>query len=183
MFRRSGGADPGRDGARVPSPWAAAPAPYGFGPVGSAPWLPQPPGWDRYAADRQAADPDSALTLTRTALPLRDSCWRGRPAEVTWLDTPADALAFRRGPDGPVCLVNLGDAPVDWRPYGERMLLSSSRAHSGALPAPVDGLAELTRRRTPRAAPSVRRIGASDTTAAEAPNLDNVQPIGCILDP
>ncbi|MFF5175779.1 alpha-amylase family glycosyl hydrolase [Micromonospora sp. NPDC000089] len=135
VFRRSGGTDRGRDGARVPLPWSDGPAPYGFGPAGSTPWLPQPADWAGRSVDRQTTDPASPLALTRTALALRDGCWRGRPVEVTWWDTPAGCLAFRRGDDGPTCLVNLSDGPVDWRPYGERLLLSSGPGYDGTLPA------------------------------------------------
>ncbi|RKN36374.1 alpha-amylase family glycosyl hydrolase [Micromonospora musae] len=135
VFRRSGGADRGRDGARIPLPWTAGGAPYGFGPAGSTPWLPQPADWGRYAVDGQRDDRSSTLALTRTALPLRDVWWRGRPAELTWRDAPAECLAFRRGQHGPTCLVNLGDAPVDWRPYGRRLLLASAPAAEEKLPA------------------------------------------------
>jgi alpha-glucosidase len=33
----------GRDGCRLPLPWAGATAPFGFSPPGVTPWLPQPP--------------------------------------------------------------------------------------------------------------------------------------------
>ncbi|GAB3933222.1 alpha-amylase family glycosyl hydrolase [Micromonospora vulcania] len=131
VFRRSGGTDRGRDGARVPLPWTTQPVPYGFGPDGSTPWLPQPAGWGDFAVARQVDDPASTLALTRAAVSLRGTHWRGRPAQVSWLEAPADCLAFRRGTDGPSCLVNLGDTPIDVRPYGDRVLLAS---------APVDGL-------------------------------------------
>jgi alpha-glucosidase len=83
---------------------------------------------------RQHRDPTSALALVRAALPLRRTCWRGRPAELSWRDAPADCLAFRRGADGPTCLVNLGAGPVGWRPYGDRVLLTSGAAETGTLP-------------------------------------------------
>ncbi|MEU4639483.1 alpha-amylase family glycosyl hydrolase [Micromonospora sp. NPDC023814] len=135
VFRRSGGVDRGRDGARVPMPWTAGPAPYGFGPAGSTPWLPQPSGWGARSVARQRHDRTSALALVRAALPLRGTCWRGRPARLSWREAPAGCLAFRRGAGGPTCLVNLGDGPVDWRPYGDRVLLASGAAGAGKLPA------------------------------------------------
>ncbi|MEH0985390.1 alpha-amylase family glycosyl hydrolase [Micromonospora sp. CPCC 205556] len=135
VFRRSGGTERGRDGARVPLPWTDGPAPYGFGPVGSTPWLPQPAGWGGFSVARQADDPTSALVLTRAALRLRATCWRGRPAEVTWLDAPPGCLAFRRGADGPTCLVNLGDTAIDRRPYGGSVLLASAPVDGPTLPA------------------------------------------------
>ena len=43
MWLRSGGVDPGRDGCRVPLPWAGTRPPYGFSRDGAAaPWLDQP---------------------------------------------------------------------------------------------------------------------------------------------
>ncbi len=134
VFRRSGGVDRGRDGARVPVPWTDGSPPHGFAAPGVAPWLPQPTGWGGYAVDRQAVDPTSTLALTRAALRLRTGRWRGRPAQLCWLDGPDEVLAFQRGSDGPVCLANLGDAPVDWRRYGERVLLASVSLADGWLP-------------------------------------------------
>jgi alpha-glucosidase len=134
VHRRSGGTERGRDGARVPLPWLESPEPYGFGPAGSTPWLPQPIDWGTYSQQSQSADPASPLALTRAALALRSGIWRGRPAEVSWLDTPADVLAFRRGVDGPVCLVNLSDRRMRWQPYGGAVLLSSSPSWDGGLP-------------------------------------------------
>ncbi len=70
MYFRSGGADPGRDGCRVPLPWVAE-APYaGFGSR-DEPWLPQPADWATYAADLQDRDPGSILALYREAIRLR----------------------------------------------------------------------------------------------------------------
>ena len=45
MHFQSGGLDPGRDGCRVPLPWSGSAPPFGFGPDGSTPWLPQPGDW------------------------------------------------------------------------------------------------------------------------------------------
>ena len=36
---------PGRDGCRVPIPWAGDRPPYGFGPGAAQPWIPQPVDW------------------------------------------------------------------------------------------------------------------------------------------
>jgi len=134
VYRRSGGTDRGRDGARVPLPWSESPEPYGFGPPGSTPWLPQPPGWGAYSVLSQSRDPGSPLALTRAALALRPGIWRGQPAEVSWLDTPPNLLAFRRGVDGPSCLVNFTDRAVRWEPYGDAVLLSSTPSQDGLLP-------------------------------------------------
>jgi len=44
IWARTGGADPGRDGSRVPLPWSGNEPPFGFSPAGTCevPWLPQP---------------------------------------------------------------------------------------------------------------------------------------------
>ena len=128
-FLRTGGQERGRDGCRVPLPWSGTEPPFGFGPGDGQPWLPQPAGWDRLTAERQASDPDSMLTLYRTALELRKE--RVVLGPLDWIE-PApggntDVLTFRRGP-GFACVVNLGDEPVD-RPAevgpGASVLLAS----------------------------------------------------------
>jgi alpha-glucosidase len=110
-FFRTGGAELGRDGCRVPLPWSGQEPPFGFGPSGAS-WLPQPPTWAELTVDRQTSDPGSMLTLYRNALRLR----RERPAlgdgQLTWIEAGADMLAFRREP-GFVCLTNVGDEPAD----------------------------------------------------------------------
>ncbi|MFF7530157.1 glycoside hydrolase family 13 protein [Streptomyces bobili] len=132
MHFRSGGTDPGRDGCRVPLPWKAA-SPYaGFG-SDAEPWLPQPAGWSAYAADRQAADPASMLSLYRTALRLR----RTEPAlgdgPLEWLPTPDGVLAFRRAP-GLVCVVNLAGRPAALPDHDAVLLTSGPLDTDGGLP-------------------------------------------------
>ena len=108
-FVRSGGTERGRDGCRVPLPWSGRVAPFGFGPPGSRPWLPQPTGWDRLTAERQADDPGSMRTLYRDALRVRRTSLGHEPLE--WLDGPTGVLAFRRGQEF-ACVVNVGDEPA-----------------------------------------------------------------------
>ncbi len=112
-FLRTGGADRGRDGCRVPMPWSGDSPPFGFGPErGARPWLPQPIGWWSLTAQRQASDPESMLALYRDALRLRKALVRDEPLE--WVEDGPGAgavLAFRRGP-GFACVVNLGDEPM-----------------------------------------------------------------------
>lgn len=69
-FFRTAGAEPGRDGCRIPLPWESDAPAYGFSPTGES-WLPQPVLWAELAADKQAADPASTLSLYRQALRLR----------------------------------------------------------------------------------------------------------------
>ncbi|GAA4434370.1 glycoside hydrolase family 13 protein [Actinokineospora soli] len=103
MWERSGHTDRGRDGCRVPLPWAPDGTALGFGPDGSRPWLPQPADWAALSVAAQEGDPDSMLELYRTAL-------RERPAGgFAWVDAGPDVLCFDR--DGVRCTVNFG-APV-----------------------------------------------------------------------
>ncbi|WP_328468211.1 glycoside hydrolase family 13 protein [Actinoplanes sp. NBC_00393] len=127
-FARSGGADPGRDGCRVPLPWSGTSPSYGFGP-GAASWLPQPAEWARLSVEQQTGDPDSMLTLYRSALRLRKELGDDG---MTWLASGDDVLAFRRGP-GFVCVVNVGDDPavLPAEVRGGTLLLASGPALAG----------------------------------------------------
>jgi alpha-glucosidase len=70
LYVRSGGADPGRDGCRVPLPWSSSGSSLGFSPPGAAaPWLPQPADWVDLTVAAQADDRGSMLTLYRTPWP------------------------------------------------------------------------------------------------------------------
>ncbi len=131
-WTRSGHTRRGRDGCRVPLPWTAGGPPYGFGPAGSRPWLPQPPGWGRLAVAVQDGDPASALELHRAALRLRRSHPALGDGTLCWQDAPAGVLAFARDP-GFGCLVNLTDRPVPLPP-GTRVLLASGPVAGAALP-------------------------------------------------
>jgi alpha-glucosidase len=117
---RSGHAERGRDGCRVPIPWEADAPSYGFGPA-DASWLPQPPVWAEYALDRQRDVPGSTYELYRSALRLRREHRLGAGA-LTWVEAPADVLAFRTG--DVLVLTNFGDSPAELPP-GARVLLSS----------------------------------------------------------
>jgi alpha-glucosidase len=112
----------GRDGCRVPLPWAAGGSSFGFSrtphpgstPGGSggfvppensaiSPWLPQPADWGTYSAQSQQDDPDSYLNLYRSALRLR----REHPALGLGL-APAAADS---GPDADASAADPGAAP------------------------------------------------------------------------
>jgi alpha-glucosidase len=111
IFARTGGAELGRDGCRVPIPWSGATAPYGFGPDGSTPWLPQPPAWAELSVAAQEGDPASTLSLYRRALRLRRDLPGLGAGELRWLSAAGDdVLAFSR--PGVVCVVNQGSSPV-----------------------------------------------------------------------
>lgn len=130
-WERSGHTDRGRDGSRVPLPWSGAAPPFGFGADGT--WLPQPADWAALTVERQLSDPDSMLTLYRSALRLR----RERPelgdGGLEWLPSPDGVLAFHREP-GFTCTVNFGGEPVTIDRPG-KLLLSSGPVSGDELPA------------------------------------------------
>nr|BFF02926.1 hypothetical protein GCM10020241_46010 [Streptoalloteichus tenebrarius] len=121
IYRRSGGAEKGRDGCRVPLPWTADEPGYGFGP-GGEPWLPQPADWAALSVAEQRKDPDSTLRLYQGALRLRRQLPVG--GDLVWVEgAPADVLDFRRG-GGFRCVVNLGAQAVELPPH-DRVLIAS----------------------------------------------------------
>jgi alpha-glucosidase len=134
MYLRSGGADPGRDGCRVPLPWAGRSAPFGFSPTGATgePWLRQPSHWAELTVEAEERDPQSMLSLYRTMLRMR----RNEPdlgdGHLRWLPAADDVLAFARG-DGFLCVTNLSDAPIEL-PSDCLLLLASSDLAGGLLP-------------------------------------------------
>ncbi|WP_337003048.1 MULTISPECIES: glycoside hydrolase family 13 protein [unclassified Microbacterium] len=121
MHFRSGGVDPGRDGCRVPLPWAGGSSPYGFG---GTPWLPQPADWAALTVDAQDADPASTLNLYRAAIALRREVDDLTGSDLEWLELGADILAFRRG-DGTLSITNLGAVPVPLPAHHEVLLAST----------------------------------------------------------
>jgi alpha-glucosidase len=129
-YLRSGGADRGRDGCRIPLPWGSEPHTLGFSPEGAAaePWLPQPADWAGLSVEAQTADPDSFLTLYRGALALRKERLTGLPETLVWAECGPEALSFDR-PGGFRCVVNLGDTPLPLPPAATVLLTS----------APLDG--------------------------------------------
>jgi alpha-glucosidase len=129
VFRRTGGELPGRDGCRVPLPWATSGPSLGFGPGRS--WLPQPASWAGLSVQAQDGDPGSMLSLYRRALRVR----REHPAlgdgTLTWLDLGPGVLAFGRDP-GFACVVNVAAEPLPLPP-GD-VLLASGPLDDGTLP-------------------------------------------------
>ena len=125
---RTGGERYGRDGSRVPIPWAADEPAYGFSPTGRS-WLPQPSSWAQLARNAQAADPDSTLSLYRSLLALRREHGLGDGA-LEWLGGfDADVLAFRNG--DVTVVANLGKKPITL-PDGE--VLAVSGRMDGGIP-------------------------------------------------
>jgi alpha-glucosidase len=124
IWQRTHGADPGRDGSRVPLPWAGAEPPFGFSPTGAAaePWLPQPKEWRDLTVEAETGKPGSVLELYRAALALR----RAEPGlgdgPMTWLSADDGLLAFDRG--SVRCVVNISAAPVRLPEHGGLLLAS-----------------------------------------------------------
>jgi alpha-glucosidase len=137
IWRRTGGADPGRDGSRVPLPWSGVEPPFGFSPANATaqPWLPQPKEWRELTVDAESTDPASMLTLYRTALYLRRAHFTASDA-LTWLPAPAGVLAFDRPSNGRSalrCVVNLSPAPIPLPEHSE-ILLTSAQLQDSQLP-------------------------------------------------
>ncbi len=129
MFVRTGGAERGRDGCRVPVPWQTGAPAYGFSSTGRS-WLPQPDDWDGYAVEAQRGVPGSTYELYRAALRLRRSHRLGAGA-LDWCESPSAAIRFANG--AVQVLANLGDEPLAL-PEDMRVLLGSDDLVAGQLP-------------------------------------------------
>jgi alpha-glucosidase len=119
-----------RDGVRTPLPWQTQAEHGGF--TCGTPWLPLGAANLARAVDRQVADPQSLLSLTRNALALR----RIFPA----LREDDAVLAFRRQTKGQslVCAFNLSAHAVDWPsdlPAGGTSITAANGGEPGCLPA------------------------------------------------
>lgn len=128
VWERSGHAEKGRDGCRVPIPWEREGPSFGFGEDGS--WLPQPETWGELSVESQDDVEGSTLKLYRDAIRIRSRYLRGDEA-LEWVETGPDILAFRRA-SGLTCLVNMGTEPIGL-PEGE-VVLSSGTLTEGQVP-------------------------------------------------
>jgi alpha-glucosidase len=127
-FFRNKGVEVGRDGCRVPLPWAPEGPSFGFGDGGAH--LPQPAWFSRYAVAAQDGVEGSTLELYRKALQLRRELQGSE--ELEWLDTgSADVLHFSR-PGGWQSVTNFGGTAVEL-PAGT-VLISSGPLDGGLLP-------------------------------------------------
>jgi alpha-glucosidase len=131
FWERSGHTDRGRDGCRVPLPWSGKQPPFGFGPEGSVPWLPQPTQWKDLTAEAESGSDGSMLELYRAALRLRHKEPGFASSEMLWLDSPADVLRYRRGDDITV-VINLSAHAVEL-PAHDGVLISSAPVVGGML--------------------------------------------------
>jgi len=137
-FLRTGGAELGRDGGRVPMPWAKDAPSFGFGPS-SRSWLPQPAVYGDYAADQQEGRPGSTLELYRALLLTRHALAMGR-GRFTPLEAYADqphVVAWRSAGSGRgdvAVIVNLGPTPVPLPDRARLLVASEPLADDGSLP-------------------------------------------------
>ncbi|MDT0269822.1 glycoside hydrolase family 13 protein [Streptomyces sp. DSM 44915] len=123
----------GRDGCRVPLPWSGLDEPFGFGPRGTEPWLPQPAEWKSLTAQSQSGIPWSMLELYRSALRLRREQPGFDSGTLRWLETTQKGvLAFERSPVLR-CAVNFSGEPFPL-PKNWGVLLASERITGGQLP-------------------------------------------------
>jgi alpha-glucosidase len=132
VWTRSGHTDRGRDGCRVPLPWDGHAPPFGFGPPGTIPWLPQPADWATWTVAAEVREPGSMLSLYRAALALRRSHPGFASDAFRWLDASPGVLHVERD-RGLGVVVNLSTEAVDL-PAGATVLLSSVPLVDGRLP-------------------------------------------------
>jgi alpha-glucosidase len=120
----------GRDGCRVPLPWSGSEPPFGFGPAGSAPWIPQPPDWSSLTVEAQSGVPGSTLEFYRSALAARRRLATPEGEEIRLAHRDDDVFGFERG--SLRVLVNCGEVPVPL-PRGQ-VLLASGPVSDDLLP-------------------------------------------------
>ncbi|HJQ00035.1 MAG TPA: glycoside hydrolase family 13 protein [Jatrophihabitans sp.] len=130
-WERSGHTERGRDGERVPMPWEGTEPPFGFSSSDQS-WLPMPEYWRSLTVEAQLSDPESTLSLYRSALQLRRALPELHGSSFQWQQAPAGCLAYRRGPNLVVAL-NASNSAVELPP-GE-VLLASNRIDGDKLPA------------------------------------------------
>ncbi|WP_282837513.1 glycoside hydrolase family 13 protein [Microbacterium flavum] len=119
-FFRNRGVEIGRDGCRVPLPWTRSGPSFGFGAAGAH--LPQPTWFGGFSVEAEDTDPDSTLSLYRTALRLRRELESGETLE--WVETGRDDVLHFRRPNGWASVTNFGATPVALPPG--RTVLSST---------------------------------------------------------
>ncbi|MGO1317021.1 MAG: glycoside hydrolase family 13 protein [Cellulomonadaceae bacterium] len=132
---RTGHAEAGRDGCRVPMPWSASAPGLGFGPSGRT-WLPQPASYVPLAADVQTGVEGSTLELYRTALAERTRRALGN-GTLSWVDELAgspDVLAFVNR--DVLVLTNYGPTSVAV-PGGYAVLVASGPLEDALVPTDV----------------------------------------------
>jgi alpha-glucosidase len=135
------GGEEGRDGCRVPLPWSGDQPPYGFGPPGSKPWLPQPGSWSELSWEAQDGVEGSVLELYKQLIRARRELLPRLGDAVAFVDSaPSGVLALRR--DDLLCVVNCGAGDADVTALADPSTLviatrSDDAVRAGTLPADV----------------------------------------------
>jgi alpha-glucosidase len=135
-FHRTHGRVAGRDGCRVPMPWAKDAPSFGFGP-GDQPWLPQPEVYGDLAVDQQVGVEGSTLELYRTLLEYRRRHRFGHGG-LEWDERCSENVIAYRNVSGDgqrtlVVVTNTGPDPVSL-PEGEVMAASGPLTADGSVP-------------------------------------------------
>lgn len=128
IWIRDGGARKGRDGCRVPLPWAMEGPSLGFGDGGAH--LPMPSWFADYSVQAQDGVAGSSLELYRAALHLRRILQTAE--SVTWRDGGEGVVWFTRD-NGWNCFTNFGPDAVPLPP-GE-VVLTTRALDDGRLSA------------------------------------------------
>ena len=146
VFFRTGGADKGRDGARIPLPWDKS---DNFGFTIGKPWLPMPKDWSDYSVQSETSNPDSSLTFYRKSLEIRNShpaLKRSFDYELNWIDTPAGVIGFSRNPGFYLFANTTGDS-IEIKAGSLKLILASGpgvQLGDGRLTLPANTTAWLT---------------------------------------
>jgi alpha-glucosidase len=126
IYFRTEGKQKGRDGARVPLPWAGESAPFGF--TTGTPWLPLTDNWKDLTVEKQNIDPKSTLNLYRSALKHRAEHLMTQ-GSIEWLESPqhglksSSLLAIRRGDVS--IYMNLTNTPIEIEIAGKLLMVSA----------------------------------------------------------
>lgn len=129
VWEQSNHATKGRDGCRVPVPWTADGASFGFGENDG--WLPQPEVFGPLSAEAQTGVAGSTLELYRSALAIRKDHFIS-DNDIEWLDSPDGVIGLRRG-SGAECWLNVSGDPL-MIDQTRTVLLCSGELVDGALP-------------------------------------------------
>jgi alpha-glucosidase len=135
IFIHSHGKEAGRDGCRIPLPWHKGRPNAGFS--NTDPWLPMPPGWDRFAVDAQSGS-GSMLAFYRRVLALRGRLSRMLPNQLRWLPAPEGVLVYEHG--RLTVAVNFLARPMALSAVGRLMIASHplARHRNGRLTLPAN---------------------------------------------
>jgi len=130
-----------RDGARTPMPWSADAPELGF--TQGKPWLPIGADHAALAVDRQEADPQSLLNLTRRLIALRHSSPALMTGSIAIHEAGEALLVFERHAPGQtlLCAFNLGEHSIALPEHlqGRRILQAVNGVTLAQLP-PFAGL-------------------------------------------